>query len=206
MNISTSIKCQNVRSFNLSDQNNNRIDPKIEACIYEQDDIILLTNVQIGTNKKRIVQKFLKKGYEIFINSESNAAAGVAICLRIAKDIKVLSIKKDDNDRVIILKLMVEEEVIAVVSFYDSNSNTNEFMDWIDSALAEENISQGIILGGDMNTITDPMLDQKGFDNRSHARTHASRHLLNWHTSNKLIDIYRKKNPSGRAITYGWLQ
>ena len=202
MNISTSIKCQNVRSFNLSDRNNSRIDPKIEACIYEQDDIILLTNVQIGSNKKRIVQKFLRKGYEIFINSESNAAAGVAICLRIAKDIKVLSVKKDDNDRVIILKLMVEEEIIAVVSFYDSNTNSSEYMEWIDSALAEENISQGIIIGGDMNTITDPQLDQKGFIIRPHARTHASRHLLNWQTSNKFIDIYRKKNPGGRAITY----
>ena len=95
------------------------------------------------------MQKFLKKGYEIFINSESNAAAGVAICLRIAKEIKVLSIKKDKNDRVIILKLMIEEEIITVVSFYDSNTNSNEFMEWIDSALAEENISQGIIIGGD---------------------------------------------------------
>ena len=139
------------------------------------------------------MQKFLSRGYEIFINSESNAAAGVAVCLRIAKEIKVLSIKKDRNDRVIILKLMVEEEIIAVVSFYDSNTNSSEYMEWIDSALAEENISQGIIIGGDMNTITDPQLDQKGFIIRPHARTHASRHLLNWQTSHKFIDIYRKK-------------
>ena len=72
MNISTSIKTQNTRSFNLSDRNNSRIDPKIDACTHEQDDIILLTNVQIGNNKQQIVQKFLKKGYEIFINSEYN--------------------------------------------------------------------------------------------------------------------------------------
>ena len=164
MNISTSIKTQNVRSFNLSDRNNNRIDPKIDACTFEQDDILLLTNVQIGSNKNRIAQKFLKKGYEIFINSNSNAAAGVAICLRIAKDIKVLSVKKDNNDRIIILKLMVGEETITVGSFYDSNMNSSEYMEWIDSALEEENINQGMIIGGDMNTITDPLADQKGFN------------------------------------------
>ena len=79
---------------------------------------------------------------------------------------KVLSIKKDDQDRVIILKLMTEEEIITVVCFYDSNDNTSEHMDWIDSALAEENINQGIIIGGDMNTIIDPIRDQKGFNNK----------------------------------------
>ena len=201
MNISTSVRLQNTRSFNLSDRNNKKIDPKVEACTLEQDDILILTNVQIGDNEQRIKRKFLDKGYELFANSTSNQAAGVAICLRIAKEIKVLSIKKDGNDRVLILKLMIEEEIISVISFYDSNNDTAEHMAWIDEALMEEGINQGIILGGDLNTFTNTNLDQKGFNGKEHYRRKAARLLANWEDNNRLNDIYRRQNPNGRVHT-----
>ena len=202
MNISTSIKTQNTRSFNLSDRNSNKIDPKIDACILEQDDILLLTNVQIGNNQQRIKRKFLDKGYEMYINSNSNTSAGVAICLRLAKQIKVLNIRKDNNDRAIILKVMVDEEILTLVSFYDCNDHSIEHLEWVDNTINEENITQGIIIGGDVNTIKDTKLDQRGFNNRPHARVAANRLLTNWHSTGKYVDIYRKIKPEGRDITY----
>ena len=153
MNISLSIKTQNVRSFNLSDKNDYKTTAKIDACLAEVDDIILLSNVQIGNNLTKINKKFNSKGYEIFSNSKSNTSAGVAIALRIAKDMKILSITKDDDDRILLIKLMIEEEIITVVAFYDTNVNTSQYLEKIDSLLEQQNITNGYIIGGDFNVI-----------------------------------------------------
>ena len=202
MNISLSIKTQNVRSFNLSDKNDFKTKAKIDACLYEMDDIILLTNVQIGNNTQKITKKFNNKGYEIFCNSKSNTSAGVAVALRIAKDMKILSIANDDDDRVLLIKLMIEEETITVVAFYDTNVNTSQYLEKIDNILEHQNITSGYIIGGDFNVILDKDKDQKGFGDRVHARTAAKRHIDQNIENGFYQDIYRKLNAKGRAISY----
>ena len=202
MNISLSIKTQNVRSFNLSDKNDFKTTAKIEACLAEMDDIILLTNVQIGNNTQKITKKFNNKGYEIFSNSKSNTSAGVAVALRIAKDMKILSIANDDNDRILLVKLMIEEETITVIAFYDTNVNTSQYLEKIDNILEHQNITSGYIIGGDFNVILDKDKDQKGFGDRVHARTAAKRHIDQNIENGFYQDIYRKLNEKGRAVSY----
>ena len=56
----------------------------------------------------------------------------------IAKHIKIMDARTDNEERIIALKLMIKEEEITVVAFYDANNNT-------DCHLIEiENIIQGI--------------------------------------------------------------
>ena len=202
MNISISIKTQNVRSFNLSDKNDYKTKAKIEACLSEMDDIILLTNVQIGSNINKITRKFNDKGYELFCNSKSNTGAGVAIALRIAKDMKILNIDKDEDDRILVIKLMIDEEIITVVAFYDTNLNTSLFLEKIDNILEHGNITDGYIIGGDINVILDKDKDQKGFGDKHHHRTNAKRYIDLNIENGTYKDIYRSLNKVGKAITY----
>ena len=202
MNTSFSIKLQNVRSFNLSDKNKYKTLSKIEACLSESDDIILLSNVQIGSNSNKIINKFNEKGYELVINSKCNKSAGVAIALRIAKDMKVLGIDCDDDDRILLIKLMIDEEIITVISFYDTNFNTTTYLEKIDNMLEHNNISNGYIIGGDMNVILDKDKDQRGFGDKQHCRTNAKRYIDTNIENGVYKDIYRSLNESGKAITY----
>ena len=61
--------------------------------------------------------------------------------------------------------------------------------------------NNGIIIGGDFNTITDKKLDQKDYRGE-HMRTKATKKLLEWETTKKLNYIYRLKNPNTNEATY----
>ena len=75
----------------------------------EGDDILLLTNTQIGRNRRVIEKEFLIGGdnpYEIFTNSSTIDARGVLIAIRIQANIQVFDMAKDDEDRILIIKVM----------------------------------------------------------------------------------------------------
>ena len=202
MNTSFSIKLQNVRSFNLSEKNKYKTLSKIEACLSESDDIILLSNVQIGSNCNKITKNFNEKGYELITNSKCNRSAGVAIALRIAKDMKVLGIDCDEENRILLIKLMIDEEIITVISFYDTNFNTTTHLEKIDNMLAHNNITNGYIIGGDMNVILDKDKDQRGFGDKQYFRTNAKRYIDSNIENGVYKDIYRSLNQGGKAVTY----
>ena len=124
MNISLSIKTQNVRSFNLSSQDG-FFKNKIKAVVLEQDDIILMTNTQIGDKSNMLNKEFNLEGYEVIHNSSHNNMKGVSIALKINKEIKIMDAKMDNDERIIALKIMVNEEELTVVTLYDANTNND---------------------------------------------------------------------------------
>ena len=76
MNISLTLKTQNVRSFNLS-SNDGFFKNKVKAVTLEQDDIILLTNTQVGDKSNMLTKEFNLEGYELLNNSTYNNMKGV---------------------------------------------------------------------------------------------------------------------------------
>ena len=109
MNISLTVKTQKMRSFTLSNQDG-FFRNKVKAATLERDDILLLTNTQVGNKSNMLTRKFYLEGYKLLNNSTHNSMKGVSIALRIAKNIKIMDAKTDDEERVIALKLMIEEE------------------------------------------------------------------------------------------------
>ena len=68
MNLELSLKTQNVRSFNMSENGLVSMRKKVKAVLMEDDDVIMLTNMQLGTNKTAVEREFLfggKNHYEI---------------------------------------------------------------------------------------------------------------------------------------------
>ena len=62
MNLEIAFKTQNVRSFNLSETGLISMKTKIKAAMLEGDNILCLTNTQIGRNRRIIENEFLLGG------------------------------------------------------------------------------------------------------------------------------------------------
>ena len=142
-----------------------------------------------------------KNPYEIFTNSSANEARGVLIAIKIKANIQVIDVKKDDEDRILILKTLVGNETITLGCIYDDNRNTAKALEKVDEFLATMDVKQGIIIGGDYNVIVNKELDQIGYENK-HSRTKAVKHHEEWEERGTLIDIYRKKHKKGKEVTY----
>jgi exonuclease III len=164
---------------------------------------LCLTNTQIGQNRRIIEKEFLLGGnnpYEIFTNSGVSDAHGVLIAIRIQANIQVVDMVKDDEDRILILKVVKGNKTLTVGCVYDDNRNTTRTLIKMEELLDRIDARQGLIMAGDYNVIVNQTLDQYGYENQHH-RTKAVKVHNKWETSGTLIDIYRKKFKKGNAIT-----
>ena len=95
-----------------------------------------------------------------YFKSDSPRAAGVGKAIKLCSDI--LDQVKDNNDRILILKTMIEDEMITFVSFYDTNENRDNYLKKLEDMLYQLDVQQGIIIGADCNNFNDNLGDQKG--------------------------------------------
>ena len=123
------------------------------------------------------------------------------IALKIKANIQVIQVEKDDEDRILILKTLIENETITLGCIYDENHNSTKHLDKLEELLKKIGTEHGHIMGGDFNVITDKDLDQFGYPNQ-HTRTKAAKKLRSRDETKKLIDIYRKVHRKGRETTY----
>ena len=103
-----------------------------------------------------------KNPYKIYTNSKASDARGVLIAIKIKANIQVIDTKKDDDDRILILKTVVGNETIMLGCIYDDNRNNTKALVKIDELLTAMDVKQGIIIGGDYNVILSKELDQLG--------------------------------------------
>ena len=123
------------------------------------------------------------------------------IAIRIQANIQVIDTAKDDEDRILILKVAKGNETLSIGCVYDDNRNNIRTLTKIEELLDRMDSKQGLIIAGDYNVIVNENLDQFGYENNHH-RTKAVQVHTDWEKSGTLIDIYRKKFKNGKAITY----
>ena len=109
---------------------------------------------------------------------------GVSIALKITKDIKIMDTKTDKEERIIALKILINQEELTIVALYDANTNTDCHLTDIEKILEDMEANNGIIIGGDFKTITDKKLDQKDYRGE-HISTKATKKLMEWETTKK---------------------
>ena len=56
---------------------------------------------------------------------------------------------------------MIEDEIITLVSFYDTNENKDVHLKQLEDLLYQLDVQQGVIIGADFNNFTDNLKDQK---------------------------------------------
>ena len=96
-----------------------------------------------------------KKPYEICTNSKASDARGVLIAIKIKANIQVIETKKDDDDRILILKTIIGNETLTLGCLYDDNRNNTKALEVLNAMDAK----QGIIIGGDYNVFINKELD-----------------------------------------------
>ena len=121
-----------------------------------------------------------------YFNSESSSGAGVGITIKLCSDIEVLDQVKDNNDRILILKTMIDNEIITLVSFYDTNENKENHLKKFEDLLFQIDVQQGIIIGADCDNFTDNIKDQKDNQAKPHYRTKATIIHKDWRTDHKI--------------------
>ncbi len=130
--------------------------------MFEGDDILCLTNTQIGRNRRVIERLFLLGGatpYEIFTNSSASDSRGVMIAVKMRANIQIVDMIKDEEDRILLLK-------IVKGNIFDDNRNTKRILTKLGLLLDKIDARQGVIIGGDYNVIVNPLLDQHGYVNQ----------------------------------------
>ena len=70
-----------------------------------------------------------------YLNSNSSRAVGVGIAIKLTSDIQVLDSERDIDDRILILKTMIGNELITLVSFYGTNENKDCYLNGIETLL-----------------------------------------------------------------------
>ena len=84
---------------------------------------------------------------------------------------------------------MIENELITLVAFYDTNENKDSHLKGIETLLRKIDSSQGIIIGSDWNNFTDRNKDQRGNQAKPHYRTKATMIHLDWKAENKFLHL-----------------
>ena len=82
---------------------------------------------------------------------------------------------------------MANEELLTLVTFYDTNENTDKYILKIETLLRKLDCTQGIMIGGDWNIYTDRIYDQRGNAARPHYRTKATKLHLEWKDNHKFL-------------------
>ena len=80
--------------------------------------------------------------------------------IKMRVNIPIVYMIKDEEDRILLLKIVKGNETITVGSIYDDNRNTTRILTKLEELLDKIDARQGVVIGGDYNVIVNPLLDQ----------------------------------------------
>ena len=105
-------------------------------------------------------------GGEIYFSHGTSNSTGCAIAFSNQFSFNIVSQVKDNNGRVLILKVNINGEIFLLINLYNANSEVDQIsvLDLLASKLEEFDLDEKFIpiFGGDMNLIFDTMLDFSG--------------------------------------------
>jgi exonuclease III len=204
------IKSLNCNSLNLCCSCEN-YDLKMDAICNLGGDIIFLSDIRLGQmNNKRAIHKLsttlLKsklRNHQLLYNSTMNKR-GVAIL--ITKKIKITVIEefKDQNENILLVRVMLDDAEIVLGSIYGPNTTDREFYRNIDNFLTR-NKNLPVVLGGDWNTTWDNSQAHLNIDVMGMVRTPNMLNgtlLRELSEKHNLTDPFRTLNPSKRSFSY----
>ena len=136
-----------------------------------------------------------------WINAEGTSnARGVAILIgyRLKKKCKITKIKRDNEGRMILCQMEVENQKYMLGSFYGRNEDKPEQYNMLIEHLPNYD-TENIIIGGDFNCVLDNELDCK---NRVPSHEKSVKILKQIIEDTDTVDIWRVRNPESRRFTW----
>ena len=135
----------------------------------------------------------------VFFSHGTSNAKGVAILFTDNFDVVITKEYHDDDGRIIILDIIINDEKMTIINVYGPNIDDPDFFDSI-GIILRDFASETIIWGGDFNCVQDVSIDKKGGRPLTHVNSLKSIHSIM--EEYDLIDIWRRRNPNIRCYTW----
>ena len=135
----------------------------------------------------------------IFFSHGTSNSTGVAILFSNNMDFKIMNEYHDDDGRVIVLDVTINDDIITIINIYGPNVDDPIFFDSI-SMIMRDFTCETIVIGGDFNCLQDVTIDKIG--GRTQTHENSQRSIFRIMEEYDLIDIWRKKNPNVRRYTW----
>ena len=97
----------------------------------------------------------------VFFSHGTSNSTGVAILFTDNLDVEITKEYNDDEGRIVVLDVIINNENITLVNIYGPNIDNPEFFDNI-SFILRDFVCETIVWGGDFNCVQDVLIDKKG--------------------------------------------
>jgi exonuclease III len=208
------VAAQNCNSLNIS-SNVTNWELKVKAIQSLNADFILLSDTRLKTKDGLDIKKSLRtalcngtsRKYKLWDNS-NKSNRGVAILIATDLDCELLDAMEDEEQNILILKIKIQKNILILGAVYDPNGNCVRFYENLDLFLRSmwDANCNGIILGGDWNTVLDPDPDPESnldvFQMRDIPNSSMNKKLVRLMESWTLVDPYRIRNPDPGGYSY----
>ena len=140
---------------------------------------------------------------KFYFSHGSNHIRGVLILARSDLDLRVKSIKADDDGRFIIMEAEIQDSSFLLVNVYAPNKTPHQcnFYDKLNKYIEEyvANKKLRLIVGGDFNVPLNPDFDCSGGNS---SRKNSVRNIQDLCLDFDLVDIWRVRNPQIKRFTW----
>lgn len=146
-------------------------------------------------------------GGRIIFSHGSSHSRGVMILIRPGFDANASGVHVDNIGRLIWLDMLIQDTKFNLINIYAPNHEDNQvnFYCHLRRLVKTKTLSgDHILLGGDFNFVSDPLLDRKGGVpiSRTNKREVIQNYLMDIKEHGQLKDIWRVKNPQTKRFTW----
>ena len=143
-------------------------------------------------------------GCSLFFSHGKTNSCGVLIGFVGTKKLDVLDEKRDKNGRILILKVLVEDNCFTLINLYSPNTESDQVATLTELSFMLNSIddldNQNIILGGDLNFFFDTTLEASGGNPTIKKNTLTK--FIELKENFNLCDIWRIRNPKTKRFTF----
>ena len=164
----------------------------------QQCNVMFMQESHFTENIQSDIQKEFKG--QIIFNNGNSQSRGVAILIKDHLKAKIIDVYKDEDGRLIVANVEIEESIYTLVNVYAPNIPRirNSFFKKVKSSI-EENSSGLLIVGGDMNDILTDTDTKNKQQKRKSKPVYGLKNLIK---SFKLLDIWRELNTCKNQYTW----
>ena len=143
------------------------------------------------------------KEISFFSHGKTNSC-GVAIGYYGIKALELIQLKHDDNGRLLVIEVKIENTIFLLINIYNANTETEQLqtLSNLSNILKtfDDIHNKSIIFGGDFNLFLDICVDTNGKKNSLKKKSTA--HLIQIIENYDLCDIWRIRHPKTKKFTF----
>ena len=138
-------------------------------------------------------------GGKCYLSGNNRKSAGIGILIHPNTPIDTIQHHNIIDGRIQTLKIKIKEKELFIINIYAPNENQTNFYEAVNKLIIE-NSNYTLVIGGDFNTVLNPIKDKKNGNLDRNKKT--GQYVNNIMSSNELTDIWRLLNPD--SLNYTW--